>query len=101
MQDLDPALTGALAASQYAHAELLLFDLPSGLWGFWRGIGKLNVNGVDYVGAGSLLELQQLDFGVELSASAIALKLRAVPETSVTPDILATIDNENYKGRPV
>lgn len=101
MQTIDPALLDALAKSQYAHSELLLFDLPSGLWGFWRGFGKLTVNGIDYVGAGSLLEMQQLDFGVELSASAIALKLRAVPETTVTPDVLATIDDEQYKGRPV
>lgn len=101
MQDVDPTLTAALQQSKYAHSELLLFDLPSGLWGFWRGIGPLVIGGVTYVGAGSLLEMQQLDFGVELAASAIALKLRAVPETSLTPDILATIDDEDYKGRAV
>lgn len=102
MQPYDPDVLLALAASEYAHAELILFDLPtSGLQGFWRGIGPLEVDGVTYVGAGSLIELQQIDYGVELTASPISIKLRAVPETPLTPDILATIDDENYKGATV
>lgn len=101
MQDIDPDILASIGEGDYPHAELLLFDFFSGLYGFWRGKGPLVIDGVTYVGAGSLLDLQQLDSGVDLTASAISVKLRAVPETGLSPDVLATIDDEDYKGRPV
>lgn len=101
MQDIDPDILAAIDAGDYPSAELILFDLVSGLYGFWPGKGPLTVDGVVYVGAGSLLELLAVDEGVDLSASALSVKLRAVPEAPLSPDILATIDDETYKGRPV
>jgi len=98
---LDPTILADIAAGRYANTLLLLFDLTEGLYGFWPGFGTLTVNSVPYVGAGSLIELAQLDMGSDLSASPITIKLRSVPEAALSPDILPTIDNYAYKNRPV
>jgi hypothetical protein len=100
VHNLDPAVLSEIAKGAYAHTLLLLFDLPEGLFGFWGGYGTLTVNGVPYVGAGSLIELQAINMGTDLSASPLTVKLRAVPETELSPDVLATIDNYAYKNRP-
>lgn len=100
MKDIDPALLAQIAKGAYAHTLLLLFDLPEGLFGFWNGYGTLTVNGISYVGAGSLIEVSQVQMGTDLSASPITVRLRAVPETALSPDVLASIDNYAYKNRP-
>ena len=96
----------AIGRGEYANTLLLLFDLPEGQFGFWPGIGTLNVGGFDYVGAGSLLTIEQIQTGVDISASPLNVTLRAVPvvtpegDTPLSPDVLATIDNYAYKNRP-
>ena len=100
MQNIDPGVLDQIAKGAYAHTLLLLFDLPEGLFGFWGGYGTLTVNSIPYVGAGSLIEIQPVNMGTDLSASPLVVKLRAVPETELTPDVLATIDNYAYKNRP-
>lgn len=80
---------------------MILFDFPSGLWGFWSGAGSLVFEGVTYVGAGSLLDLSDIRQSTELAAIKISLTLRAIPNTDLTPDILATIEQEQYHQRPV
>lgn len=100
MQNIDPTILAQIAKGAYASTVLLLFDLPEGMFGFWGGHGPLTVNGVDYVGAGSLIEVSALNLGTDLSASPITVRLRAVAETALTLDVLATIDNYAYKNRP-
>jgi hypothetical protein len=100
MQNIDATILAKIASGAYVNAMLLLFDLPEGFFGFWSGIGKLTISGIDYVGAGSLIEVAQLNMGTDLSASPITVRLRAVPETALTLDVLATIDNYAYKNRP-
>ena len=100
MRDIDSATLAQIAKGAYANSWLLLFDLPEGLFGFWGGYGTLTVNSIPYVGAGSLIEISQLALGTDLSASPLAVRLRAVPETELSPDVLATIDTYAYKNRP-
>lgn len=100
MRNIDSGTLEAIGRGEYAHAWLLLFDLSEGLFGFWPGAGTLNISGVNYTGAGSLLTIEQIDMGVDLSASPLTVSLRAVPESSLTPDVLATIDTYGYKNRP-
>jgi len=101
MRDIDNIELGKIKSGDYAKAELILFDLVEGLFGFWRGSGPLTVNGITYTGAGSLLEIDAVNAGVDLSASPLNVKLRAIPETDLSPDLLATIDSYGYKDRPV
>lgn len=100
MQDIDPAVLAQIAKGAYTSTHLLLFDLVEGLYGFWGGHGPITVNGINYVGAGSLIEISQMNLGADLAASPLTVTLRALPETALTPDVLATIDNYGYKNRP-
>lgn len=99
-QDIDTGDLSVIAAGGYASTYTLLFDLPTGIKGFWGGSGLLTIDGIDYVGAGSLIQMEALAAGTDLSASPVSVTLRAVPEQGLTPDVLATIDDEDYKGRP-
>jgi hypothetical protein len=101
MRDVGSTDLTKIGRGEYPSAELLLFDLASGLYGFWNGRGPLVVNGVTYVGAASVLEVERIDSASDLSASPLQVKLRAVPETGLTSDILATIEDEDYKNAPV
>lgn len=88
-------------AGKYVHNWFILFEFPSGLYGFHMGSGTYNLEGQDYHGAGSVLEMEQMDSGVDLSASPILLRMRANPEAGLTVDVLASVDNEQYKNAPV
>lgn len=101
MQPIDPTVLAQIAKGAYTSTQLLLFDLVEGLYGFWGGHGPLSVSGVQYVGAGSLIDVSVLSLGADLAASPITVRLRAVPESALTEDILASIDNYGYKNRPV
>jgi hypothetical protein len=96
-----PATTAQLASGRSAERDMVLFDFPSGLWGFWSGFGTLTFQGVTYVGAGALLDLSNLQESTELASRKLTLKLRAIPDTALTPDVLATIEAEQYHQRPV
>src|SRR5262245_33428438 len=101
MRTIDITTLETIGRGDYAHTWLLLFDFPEGLFGFWGGAGTLTLAGQPYTGAGSLIEIAQLDMGSELAASPLTVSLRALPETALSPDVLATIDNYAYKNRPV
>lgn len=100
MQPIDPSVLDQISKGAYVSTHLLTFDLVEGIFGFWGGYGSITVNGINYVGAGSIIEVSQLNLGSDLAASPLTVRLRAVPETDLTPDILATIDNYGYKNRP-
>lgn len=100
MYEIPPSTLASIAGGQYAAAILVLFDLPEGLHGFWPGFGTLTVSGVVYIGCRSLLEIEQVNMGVDLSASPLTLRLRSQPEEGLSPDVLAQIDDYAYKNRP-
>jgi hypothetical protein len=90
----------AIGRGEYPYATLLLFDLAGTLRGFWDGVGPLTVEGVTYVGAGSLIKIEPLNAVIDISASPLRVTLRAIPDSHLTPDVLATIDDEPYKNAP-
>jgi hypothetical protein len=90
-----------LNAGTLAAANALIINLPSGDYGFWTGTGNLTVNGIDCVGSGSLLEVISFAGNLGIDATQIKVRLRAIPDTDLTPDILATIEAEAYKNAPV
>lgn len=85
----------------YAHNWFILFEFPSGLYGFHLGSGAYELSGITYYGGGSVLTIEQMDTSLDLSASPITIKLRSVPEVGLSPDVLASVDDENYKNAPV
>lgn len=101
MHEVGSAGLAALDAGSYIENWFILFDFPSGLHGFHLGAGPIELNGVTYNGAKSLFTIEQVDATADLSASPITVTLRSVPNTALTPDVLATIHDEDYKNRPV
>lgn len=101
MLALDTSIQAALDAGIIVVRGMLLFEFASGNYGFWDGAGPFVWNGVTFVASGSLLEVSPLEQTSQLATSSRTIKLRAVPETALTPDVLASIENEDYKNRPV
>jgi hypothetical protein len=80
---------------------MLLFDLGSGLYGFHTGFGPFDYNSVTYVGAGQLIAVEDYTQTQGLSAQSLVISLTSVPDSTITPNLLATIENEVYHQRPV
>lgn len=101
MRDFDNDTLALLDSGRLATRGLLLFDFPSGLYGFWDDIGTLVYSGVTYKGAGQMISLSEVGFSGDLSSNSIELKLTSIHDTDLTPDVLASIEAESYHQRPV
>lgn len=101
MQPITVDQQAALEAAGIIMRSMILFDFPSGYYGFWTGIGIKTWNSIEFVGSGSLIEVNRDDENIALEASAVTATLRANPELGITADILASIESENYRNRPV
>ncbi|WP_375458891.1 DUF2163 domain-containing protein [uncultured Enterovirga sp.] len=90
----------ALDAGRIVDRAMILFDLGSGQYGFWSGLGPFTFEEITYVGAGSLIALDGVRQTSDLSAVQVKATLTSIPDTALTPDILATIEAEQYHQRP-
>lgn len=79
---------------------LMLFQFPSGDYGFFDGKGSLEHNSITYLGAGSLFEVDGIQANGDGTASSITLKLNGNADT-LDANALATIEEEDYAGAPV
>jgi len=93
------AVQAALDAGRISSRVLILLHLDSGLRGFHTGLGNFTFNGTNYVGAGSLIEIEGLKQTADLSSVQMIGRLTSIPNTDLTPDVLATIENEIYHQR--
>ncbi|MFG1371483.1 DUF2163 domain-containing protein [Xanthobacter oligotrophicus] len=101
MRSFNASTLATLQGGRAVSRGLLLFDFPSGLYGFWDGLGVLTYAGLDYVGAGQVVSVDPLGFVGDLSASSLTIKLTAIPDSDLDPGVLATIEAEQYHQRPV
>lgn len=90
-----------LASGRAVSRALILVTFPSGSYGFWTGQGVLTYSSQDYVGAGGLIDIQQIGGVSDLSAVPLLLTLTSVPNSDLSPDILATIEGESWHQAPV
>lgn len=101
MQTLTVDQEAALQAAGILVRDMILFDLPSGYFGFWTGQGIRTWNTIDWVGVGSLIEVKRENENISLEAGAVVASLKAQPDLGITSNVLASIENEDYKNRPV
>lgn len=102
MQTFDPATLAKLASGRIVKRDMLLFSFPSGFYGFWTGgKGKLTYQGVDYIGAAHLIKLEALAGSVGMAALAIQATMTAIPGTELSPNVLTTIEAEQWHQSPV
>lgn len=99
MRTVDASTQTMLDAYRANARDLILFDwgLVDGVHGFWTGIGTFTHNTQDYIGAGALFEVSDIEESEGLEANAVTIALRAVPDTALTPDVLASIEDYSYK----
>lgn len=101
MRSFDSDTLAMLASGRAVARDLLLFDLGSGLYGFWTGVGVLTYQDVDYVGAGRLIGIEAPAGVSDLSSVPLVVTLSAIPDSALSPDVLGTIEAEQYHQRPV
>src|SRR4051812_31410285 len=100
MRSFAPATQDALDAGRIVDRRMVLFDFASGLYGFWSGLGPFVYNGTTYQGAGSLLQIEGVRQTSDLSAVQVVGRLTGIPNSALSPDVLATIESEVYHQRP-
>ncbi|MEK9751751.1 MAG: hypothetical protein VW338_00870 [Rhodospirillaceae bacterium] len=98
---IDASTLAELQAGRANDRYMVLFDLVSGYYGFWGGLGTFSYNAVTYVGAGSLIGVEDVGQVSDGSAVPLILTLTAIPNSDLSPDVLASIENETYHQRPV
>jgi hypothetical protein len=66
----------------------------SGNLNLWSGIGNLTVGGVEYVGAGTLLQIGEIAESAELQANGLTVAL-----SGITEPLISKARDEDYQGR--
>jgi len=96
-------IQAALDEGRVVENFMVRFNLDSGTYGFWTGLGihESGPGGVDYQGAGSLMEVAAISETQDATSIPIEIRFSSVPNTDLTPDVLAGIESETYKGRTV
>lgn len=87
-------MQSAVEADVVRPIVLVTCAFDSGDLNLWNGIGTLTVNSVDYVGAGTLLNIGEIAESSELQANGITVTL-----SGITDPLLAKARDEDYQGR--
>lgn len=102
MRTIDASHQAAVNAGRVVTRAAVLFVLGSGSYGFWSGEGPWTFNTVTYIGAGKLISGRlSVPQSIDGQARFLDLKLSSVPNSDLTPDVLASIEAESYKNRPM
>jgi hypothetical protein len=111
MKVFSPTALAALASGSIIKRRFILFDFPSGFYGFWDGAGSIvptgptveaPAAGKTFLAGGSVIEIKRGPIGTNGAAPEASLRLRAVPNTDLTPDVLVSLlQDGEYHRRPV
>lgn len=80
--------------------ELIRMEFSTGTYGFWAGNTDLEYNGLTYV-PGGIIEVSAINGQWGMSSQALTLSLSARSDDGLTPDVLATIQNEGWHQRTI
>jgi hypothetical protein len=89
-----------LDAGRISVRGLIRFNFGTGTYGFIRSQQPMTYAGVDYV-PGGLIAVSDLPGAVGSSAQQFTVSLAASPDDDLTPEVLQTIEAEDYRDRPV
>ena len=93
-RSLTSAMQSAVTADLVRPITLVQCAFDSGNLNLWNGIGNLTVDSVDYVGAGTLLNISVITESAELTANGITVAL-----SGVTEPLISKARDEDYQGR--
>lgn len=94
------ALEDLLEANTIVVRSGVKFALGTGTYGFWNGPGIITIDSVDYK-QNTLIEIDEPVFTTGTAASDFKIQMPESADWGVTPDVLAQIESEDYKGYPV
>lgn len=78
----------------------LRFDFGTGIYGFIKSQESFDFGGITYV-PGGIISISDLNMGLSGTANPFEITLASSPDDGLTPEVLRTIENEDYRDRPV
>lgn len=78
----------------------ILFEFGTGTYGFIKSDAPYTTGGITYQ-PGGLIQISSLTSSVGMAAQQFTVSLAASPDDGLTPEVLQTIENEDYRDRPV
>jgi len=93
-RELTSAMKSAVTADLVRPITLVQCAFDSGDLNLWSGIGNLTVGGVEYVGAGTLLQIGEIAESAELQANGLTVAL-----SGITEPLISKARDEDYQGR--
>ena len=93
-RELTPAMKSAVTADLVRPITLVQCAFDSGNLNLWSGIGNLTVDSVEYVGAGTLLQIGEIAESAELQANGLTVAL-----SGITEPLISKARDEDYQGR--
>lgn len=91
----------ALDAGRAVRRQLVEIALGSGTYRFWDGVGPLTFEGHTWQPGAGLIVQTALERSTGGEVSSVELVLRSIPDSALTPDVLASIHSEQWYQRPV
>lgn len=79
---------------------MIRFQFGTGTYGFIRSRVPLTYSGLTYV-PGGIIEISDLTSGMGFDPRQFTVRLAGSPDEGLTPDVLQTIEQEDYRDRPV
>lgn len=93
-RELTTAMKSAVTADLVRPITLVQCAFDSGDLNLWSGIGNLTVDSVEYVGAGTLLQIGEIAESAELQANGLTVAL-----SGITEPLISKARDEDYQGR--
>lgn len=97
MKPLSPATLDLFDSGSVAIRSLVKIILPNGTFGCWNGTGTLNYAGLAYK-QNTLISIDEISGSIGTAATPFKLVLPASADFGLTPDVLGTIEDFQYKG---
>ena len=101
MRSFNAEALASLQGVEPVRRGMIRFDLASGSYGFWDGAEDYTFEDCVYKPGGQLLQIDGIPGGIGTESQGITVRLSAIANTDLTPDVLATIEDEAYIGRRV
>jgi hypothetical protein len=76
------------------------FEFGTGTYGVWNGLGNFSYGGVTYI-PNHLVTVEISTLGLGTQAVPLTIRMVESPADGITPNSLASIEDEDYKNRPV
>lgn len=100
MITLPSSVLTLLDAGKISVRGLMRFDFGTGTYGFTTSIQPIVYNGLTYQ-PGGVIKVSDFADSIGLAAQQFTISLSTSPDDTLTPAVLQTIENEDYRDRPV